>query len=233
MGTLAFDLRDAFRSFRRDRGYASIVIVTLALTIGATTAVFSIVDGVLLKPLAYADPDRLVALREIWQEFVSRVPTVEVNERHFEYWQQHASSFDALAQYVVRPANLTGVGDATQIAIVRCSGALFDVLQVQASIGRTLASSDDPADAPDVVVITDGLWRQRFGARSDVVGTAMVIDGTPRTIVGVIPPDFRLPSGRQLTAAFDAFVEQSGDGDARMQAEVAAESGVRIGKRAR
>jgi putative ABC transport system permease protein len=206
METLAFDLRDAFRSFRRDRGYASIVIVTLALTIGATTAVFSIVDGVLLKPLAYADAERLVALREIWQEFVSRVPTLEVNERHFEYWQQHTASFDALAQYVVRPANLTGVGDATQIAIVRCSGALFDVLQVQASIGRTLASSDDPADAPDVVVITDAFWRQRFGARSDVVGTSMVIDGTPRTIVGVIPPDFRLPSGRQLTAAFDAFV---------------------------
>src|SRR6266542_569687 len=206
MGFLVFDLRDALRSFRRDRAYAAITILTLALTIGATTAVFSIVNGVLLKPLPYRDAHRLVALREIWRQFADRIPTLEVNERHFEYWREHATSFESLADYTIRSANLTSGGEAAQIAIVRCSGSLFDVLQVPAAIGRTLTRRDEPKDAPDVVTITDSLWRERFGGDPRIVGTGIVLDGKPYTVVGVLPPDFRLPSGGQLTAAIDVLV---------------------------
>ena len=129
------------------------------MTIGATTAVFSIVNGVLLKPLAYRESHRLVSLREIWRQSSDRMPIAEVNERHFDYWRQHATSFESLAQYIQRPGNLTGSGDAAQISVVHCKGSLFDVRQVQASIGRTLAPQDEPDHTADVVTITDSLWR--------------------------------------------------------------------------
>jgi hypothetical protein len=111
MSALIFDLRDALRSFRRDRAYALTVILTLSLTTGAVTAVFSIVNGVLLRPLAYEDSHRLVAVREIWRQVADRLPTIEVNERHFEYWRGHATAFESLTQYTLRPANLTGTGE--------------------------------------------------------------------------------------------------------------------------
>src|SRR5689334_9094586 len=121
MGALAFDIRDALRSFRRDRAYAATVIVTLAVTIGATTAVFSIVNGVLLKPLAYRESHRLVSVREIWGDVEHRVSSsLEVNERHLNYWREHATTFDSLAQYIVRDANLTGRGEAAQISVAYC-----------------------------------------------------------------------------------------------------------------
>src|SRR5215470_19947698 len=109
MGSLKFDLVDAIRSLRRDRAYALTILLTLAVNIGATTAVFSIVNGVLLEPLAYRESQRLVALREIWRRPGERAAPFEVNERHFNYWREHARSFAAMAQYTARPANLTGV----------------------------------------------------------------------------------------------------------------------------
>src|SRR5215470_5074061 len=99
MGDLFFDLRDAARGFRRDKAYAATVIATLALTIGATTAMFSVVNGVLLKPLPFRQPDRLVNLREIWWEMSKNGAAWAVNDRHFEYWRDHSQTFEAMAQY--------------------------------------------------------------------------------------------------------------------------------------
>src|SRR5262245_30578266 len=120
MRFLTFDLRDALRAFRRDRAYAITVILTLALTTGATTAIFSIVNGVLMKPLAYPEPERLVALRENWggRQIFATVSGMEVNERHFQYWREHATLFEALATYRTIPANLTGAGEAAQISLI-------------------------------------------------------------------------------------------------------------------
>jgi putative ABC transport system permease protein len=204
MGSLPFDLRDALRGLRRDRAYALTSVVTLAVTIGAATAVFSIVDGVLLKPLAYRESHRLVSLKEIWRQFAQRIPALDVNEQHFEYWRHHAQTFESMAQYIVLPANLTGVGDAAQISVGRASGSLFDVLQVQAALGRTLTAEDEPSGRPDVAIITDECWRQRFGSDPGVVGRSIVFDGVRRTVVGVLRPDFRLPTERLSIA--DAFV---------------------------
>src|SRR5262249_41368068 len=155
---------------RRDPAYASTVILTLALTIGATTAMFSIVDGVLLRPLAYREPDRLVALNEIWRQFSDRMPLIPINERHFEYSREHARSFDAMAHYAPLPGNLTGGGEAAQITVVRTSGTLFDVVGVQASLGRTLRPDDEPRQRGDVAVVTDRLWRERLGGDRSVIG---------------------------------------------------------------
>jgi putative ABC transport system permease protein len=206
MASLKFDLIDAIRSFRRDRAYVVTLLVTLAVTIGATTAVFSIVNSVLLEPLAYRESQRLVALREIWRKPGERSSPMEVNERHFNYWREHARSFASMAQYTARPANLTGAGEAARITVARASGSLFDVLQVQAAIGRTLTEEDESEERPDVAVVGDGLWRQRFNRDRALVGRAIVIDGKPYTVVGILPPDFQIPDRSRLTAKIDAFV---------------------------
>ena len=205
MGSLAFDFRDVLRGLRRDLGYSLTVVLTLALTIGATTAVFSIVNGILLKPLAYRESHRLVDVKEIWRQLSDRFPTAPVNEHHFEYWREHSSLFESLAQYIILPANLTGVGDATQIDVAHASGSLFEVLRVQAALGRTLTPDDEPSGRPEVAVITDRTWRQRFGSDPAILGRALVLDGTPHAIVGVLGADFRLPTER-LASNVDAFV---------------------------
>ena len=206
MRTLTFDLHDAIRSLRRDYAFSAIVIVTLAITLGAATTVFSIVDGVLLKPLSYPEPDRLVTFHETWHEFADRVPTLPINERHFEYWRTHATTFESMAQYLPLPANLTTGGDAIQVSVARTSSSLFNVLGIAAAVGRTLLPSDEPRDQPDVAVISDSLWRRRFNANPDVAGSSIVLDGTPFTVVGVLPASFRLPMGQQLVDTVDAFI---------------------------
>jgi predicted permease len=210
---MPLDLRDAFRGLFRDRFYSLVTILTLALTIGATTAVFSIVNGVLLRPLAYRESHRLVAIKEVWREFADQYPMVPVNEQHFEYWRAHARLFESLAQYIVLPANFTGSGEAAEISVAHTSGSLFDVLQTSASIGRTLSAEDERSSRPDVVVISDSMWRQRFGADPAIVGRATTIDGRTRAVAGVLPSTFRLPRGEQLTAAVDAYVPMRVDED--------------------
>lgn len=206
MATSIVDLRDAARSLRRDRGFSLTVILTLAVTIGATTAAFSIVNGILIRPLAYPEPDRLVTLREVWREVQLNAATLPVNQRHFEHWRRNSRAFQSMAQFITLPANLTSGGPAAQISVVQASGTLFDVLGERAAAGRLLAADDDRAGGPDVAVIGDGLWQQRFGGRPDVLGAAIVLDGRPFTVIGVLPPSFRLPEGERLAANVDAVI---------------------------
>src|SRR5262249_24523981 len=201
-----FDLRDTLRGLRRDRLYSAIVVTTLALTIGAAAAVFSIVDGVILKPLRYRDPGRLVVLKEIWREASRQGVPFDVNERHFEYWREHAQSFESMAQYMVLPANLTGAGEAAQVAVARTSGSVFDVLRVSAAAGRTLMPADENRDRAEVVVISDHLLRERFNGDPSIVGRSITLDGRPRLVVGVLPPDVRLPERGTLTMSGHAFL---------------------------
>jgi predicted permease len=201
-----FDCRDALRGLRRDHFYSATVVATLALTIGAAAAVFSIVDGVLLKPLRYRDPGRLVILKEMWREASKQGVPFDVNERHFEYWREHARSFESMAQYMVLPANLTGAGEAAQIAVARTSGSLFDVLRVSAAAGRTLTPADESRDRAEVVVLSDRLLRERLNGDASIVGRSITLDGRPRLVVGVLPPDVRLPERGRLSVGVDAFV---------------------------
>src|SRR5262245_3228276 len=199
MMSVAFDLRDAVRGLRREGAYALTVVVTLALTIGGTSAVFSIVNGVLLKPLAYRESQQLVELREMWRELV-RNPSLEVNEQHFEYWRQRATSFESMAQYIALPANLTGVGEAAQITVVHASSSLFDVLGLQTAAGRALATDDERTGRPAVAVITDSFWKQRFGGDPAAIGRSIALTGIPHLIVGILPAGFRLPGATRPTA---------------------------------
>ncbi len=213
MGSLLFDLRDAFRSLRRDRTYAAAVSLTLALTLGATTGVFSIVNGVLLEPLAFRESHRLVAVGEIWREFASRIPVLPVNERHFEFWRTHAKSFESLAQYIVRPASLTGSGEAAEVTLVESSGSLFDVLQVNTATGRTLTPDDERPERPRAAVVTDACWRQRLGADPEVLRRTVILDGKAFAVVGVLAPGFQLPTQHRLTPKVDAFIAMRVEAD--------------------
>lgn len=182
------------------------MVLTLALTVGGTTAVFSIVNGVLLKPLAYRESHRLVELREIWRQFEGDYPSLEVNARHFDYWQTHARSLESMAQYILLPRNLAGPGGARQINVLEASSSVFEVLQVQAAHGRTLAGPDGSSGSPDVAVISDRLWRQRFSGEPRAVGGFLVLDGRPHAIVGVLPAGFRLPLAGELEDDVDVVV---------------------------
>src|SRR6185295_17890546 len=209
---ISLDLKDALRGLRRDLGHTVTSVGILALTIGATTATFSIINGVLLKPLAYRESHELVALREVVLEFSGQYPVVPVNGRHFEEWRSQARTFDALAEFLPMSANLTGAGDPVQIDLVRTSGGLFDVLQVPPELGRPLRADDERAGAADVAVLGHRIWRERFGADPSIIDKAITLDGKAYTVVGVLPAAFQLPEAPklsgpvQLTSKVDALV---------------------------
>jgi predicted permease len=193
MREILYDLRDTWRGLRQDRLYAAAIVGTLALTLGASVAVFSIVNGVLLRPLGYPDPQALVSIREIEPRLAERYPTLPVTPRHFEIWRDRATSFTSMAQMDWRTATLTGAWEAAQVVVLRTSGTLFDVLQIPTPVGRGLTRGDEGLGRPRVAVISEQLWRGRFGSDPSILGRTVTLDGAQYTIVGVLPPGYALP----------------------------------------
>ena len=200
METLLFDFRDAIRAIRRDRSYGMAVVATLALTLGASTAVFSIVNGVLLRPLDYPDASSLVSIREVVPA-VAEYPTLPANGRHFEEWRRRTTSFESITLIERRTTTLVGVGEAAQVDIVRASGSLFDVLRMPVALGRPLAVADERPDRPLVTVISSQLWEQRFGRDPGVLGRPLTLGGRQYTIVGVTAPGAEVPVLQPLSEA--------------------------------
>jgi len=209
---MLIDLRDVWRSVRRERLYAAAVVGTLALTLGASTAVFSIVNGVLLRPLAFREAQRLVSIREIEQRLAMRYPTLPANARHFEEWRSRATSFAAMAALDWRTASLTGAGEPAQVVVVRASGTVFDTLQLPVAAGRPLTRDDERPDHPAVAVLAHQLWADRFGGDPRVIGRGVILGGTQYTIVGVLERGAELPTfpvlseAASLSSAFAAVV---------------------------
>ena len=187
MHELLTDLRDTWRGLRHDRVWAVAVAGTLALTLGASIAVFSIVSGVLLRPLSYPDPQALVSIREILPGVVDRYPTLPVTMRHFDIWRDRATAFTSMAAMDWRTSTLTGAGEATQVVVLRTSGTLFDVLRIPTTLGRGLTRDDENRGRPAVTVISEQLWRERLGSDPAVIGRPLTLNGAQFTIVGVIP----------------------------------------------
>lgn len=204
------DFRLAARNARRSPGFTAAVVTTLALGIGAATAIWSLADAVLLAPQPFAEPDRLVA---IWGEIPGRLPLVEVSVFDFEIWLSSVASFtdialvtSAVADSVLGPSS--GGGDSMQVNGRVVSGNLFGVLGVRAARGRTLAPEDDRKGAESVVVISDGLWRRRFGGDPRAVGRSIRLDGEAATIVGVLPPEFDYPKGTEVWSSISWIYDQ-------------------------
>ncbi len=178
------DLRFAIRSFGKSPGYAAVAILTLALGLGASTAIFTVVDAVLLRPMPFAEPDRLVFLRE---SKLPQLPEFSVSPGNFLAWQAQNGTFEAMAAYGGESFNLTGTGEPERLAGDRATANLFDLLAIRPVVGRTFRPDEDTAGGPPVVLLSYGLWQRRFGGDPGVVGRAISLNDVPCTVVGVLP----------------------------------------------
>jgi putative ABC transport system permease protein len=191
LGVLIADIRYGLRSLRRNPGFSAVAILTLALGIGANTAIFSVLHAVLLRPLPYRDPGRLVYISEFWPQetSVKIVPNPD-----FANWSEHASLFDGLAAYGGgAEVNLTGMGGPERLSGARVTADFFTLLGVEPSLGRSFLREEDRPGGRKAVLLSYELWQRRFGSNSKVIGSTIQLDGDLYTIVGVTPADFRFP----------------------------------------
>jgi predicted permease len=186
------DVGYAARSLRRTPGFTLTAVLVSALGIGATTATFLIADHVLLRPLPFTEPDRLVKL---WETRPSRGNArSEPSPPNYLDWKRRSTSFEGIETFVTGSTNLIGAGDPEVIQGARLSGGMFQLLGRQAVIGRALIESDAGNQALDAIVISDALWRLRFGADPGVLGRTVTLNDQACTIVGVMPADFHFPT---------------------------------------
>ena len=190
----------ALRRLSQDRWFSTLAVLVLALGIGSVTAVFSVVNGVLLRPLPYRDPGRLYVVQERLPKVLAQYPAIPVNAHHFDDWRRNCASCERLALLAPMSGNLTGDGEPERIRGVQASASLFPLLGAGVRQGRTFGEDDDKPGANKVAVIADSLWRRRFGATPDVIGRKMLLDGVPREVVGVLPPGFLFPPRGPLSA---------------------------------
>ncbi len=185
------DARYALRTMARSPGFAATAIVVTALGIGATTATFSIADHVLLRPLPYRDPERLVKL---WQERFQGTARGEFSASNYRDWKRRSRSFEAMGCYHPLAANLVGQGEPARVSGWAVDPDLFTTLGARPALGRLLIASDDGDGAPGAVVLSHGLWRARFGADPAILGSKVLLDDESYTVVGVMPRGFAFPT---------------------------------------
>ena len=193
MDRLIQDTRHALRLMIRHPGFTAAALITLALGIGANTAIFSIVYGVLFRPLPYKGADRLV---RVWEEHPGGNPAVRgplLSNRTFYSWREGPQVIDSLAAFSRTSYTLTGAGDATRVAAGRVSPGLFEMLGATPAAGRLLSEDDAASAEANVVALSHGFWRERFGADPNAVGRTLTLDGRTLTIVGVAQPSFYCP----------------------------------------
>ena len=184
------DLRYGLRLMTRRPGFAAIAVVTLALGIGTTTAIFAIADHVLLRPVPYANPDRLAV---IWETSPTiALPVMFASPPNLYEWQQRSKTFSSMGGFQWRDVTIGG-GGPERIRAARVTAGLLPSLGVQPQMGRWFLPEEDRANARPVALISDGLWRRRFQANRSIVGHTIPIDGVPTEIIGVMPPSFVCP----------------------------------------
>ena len=193
------DLRYAGRSMRRSPGFAALAVLIMALGIGANTAVFSVVNTVLLKPLAYRDPDRIVTLSSplTTGQALTGLPKL-VSIPNFQDWHDQSSSFDAMAYYQSYEAPALAGSTAEYAQVARVSPEFFRVFAVQPIVGRLFNADEVKPGSSGALVISYAYWQSHFGGNAGVLGQAVRVYGTSQRIVGVLPPDFQFPNKTDL-----------------------------------
>ncbi len=197
------DLRYAIRQALRSPGFSVVVMTTLALGIGASTAIFTLVYDVMLRPLPFAQGDRLVSMEEIAAEWSNIYPTLPVSANHFTFWQQNNRSFDAMAVMQQGSLPLGGDGRPLQVGVLSATPGIFSVLQVQPQLGRGFTTSEAQPGHEHVAVLIHDLWREQFGSDPGIVGKTIRLNGFLYTVIGVMPPSFRMPSLQTLATIGD------------------------------
>jgi len=185
--TLMQDVRYGIRMLRKNPGFAAVAVLTLALGIGASTAIFTVINAVMLRPLPYAHPERLAML---WPQ----QPMVSVSKAEFAEFRKQSRSFETVAVFTGWSFTITGKGEPEELPGARATTSLFATLGVRPLLGRTFLPEEDQAGHSRVAVLSYGLWQRRFGSDPSVIGQAATIDGISDTVVGVMPPGFAFPT---------------------------------------
>lgn len=204
MTGLVQDLRYAVRAIARTPGFAVVSIATLALGIAATTIVYSLVDGILLRPLSIAEPDRVVLARE----FI-RGNEDSVSWLNFLDWRARATSYEQLAAWRGVPSNLTGVAQPRRLQSRQMTANLLTVLGVKPMLGRDLSEEDDKPGVPRTALVSYGFWQRELGGAASAIGRQLSVDEVPVTVVGVLPPSFTVARQEDLFMPFGNFVDAS------------------------
>ena len=200
--TLARDLRYALRSLRKSPGFTVVAILTLALGFGANTAVFTVVNGVLLRPLPFPDPGRLFLISYQSKDGPSESQPGLYDTNYLEY-QRHNQAFDKIATFNEDSAALTGTGEATRVPTALVTSSFFSVLQVNPMLGRTFLPEEEQPGKNRVAVLGDRIWRSRFGADPNILGKRITLDGASYGVIGVMPTSFTYPHEAALWLPLD------------------------------
>ena len=190
------DVRYALRQLRKSPAFTAVAVFTLAVGIGANTAIFSVVNSVLLKPLLYRDPGRLFLIQEIVPQMTKFYPLMPANVPDFRIWQKNCHSFEGIALAESASADMTGLGEPEQIHGIRASANILNLLGLQPELGRGFLPSEDESGRGAVVILTNGFWRSRFNGDRNIIGRSIRLDGRAYSVIGVLAPTFHFP--RQL-----------------------------------
>jgi putative ABC transport system permease protein len=186
VGTLWKDVKFGLRGLAKNPGFATVVILTLALGIGANTAIFSVVYGVLLRPLPYPQPDRIVSIQWTYKG----QPEDNFDDHQFRFLLQHREPFEFFAADTPVGFDLAGGSQPERITALRVSSEYFHVLGVQPALGRDFSADEDRIGGPNVAILGYGLWKSNFGGDREILGKSIELDGTPFTVIGVMPAGF-------------------------------------------
>ena len=194
MQTLWQDLRYGARMLFKNPGITFVVILALALGIGANTAIFSVVDAVLLRPLPYPESDRLVFLNETSKA----MDEISVSYPNFTDWRNQNHVFENIGVYNRDSYNLTGVGDAERIITAQMSADLFAALRVQPALGRLFTNDEDKPDGTPVVLLSYPLWQRRFGGQASILNQQLMLNNKSYTVIGIMPENYQFPSRAEM-----------------------------------
>jgi putative ABC transport system permease protein len=200
--SLLQDLHFGLRMLRKSPGFTAVAVLTLALGIGATTAIFSVVNTALRRPLAYRDPQQLYLVREIVPQLAKFYPTLSANLPDFRIWQKQVHAFEDVAIAESTTADLSGQSQPEVLRGVRASANILSVLGSQPALGRTFRPEEDESGRGHVLILTDAFWRSRFQGDPSAIGKTMTLDGVPHEIVGILPASFPFP---QVLGGADSY----------------------------
>jgi predicted permease len=213
MQTVLQEVRYAFKQLCKNAGFSAVVIVTLALSIGANTAIFSVVDAILLRPLPYPQPERLGSLMQRISGTTNTTYSVAIDR---DTWRQLRDDIPAVTSAVASKTggvNLEAAGRAQYIHGQRVSAHYFDVLGIRPMLGRSFTDTEDTAGGPSAVVLSYGLWKKTFDGDANIVGKAIRLKGVPYTVIGVLPAKARTPAAVELWTSLRPDTSDEGGGD--------------------
>jgi putative ABC transport system permease protein len=201
------DLCYGLRMLVKSPGFTVVALVTLALGIGANAAIFSVVNGVLLRPLPYPEPDRIVMI----SEDPGNIPTNFVNPRNYADWREQNQVFDQVAAIYTQNVNLSGPGEPERVVNANVASGFFSILRVKATVGRTFLPREDQPGSERVAILSYELWQRRFSSDQNVIGRTLVLDDENYAVIGVMPPGFSFPAGANLWTTLVFTPEQLAD----------------------